>query len=1152
MTNNFLIKKSVAAPLPSGPRWGQSLLLLLTITLLLCAAPLTGWAASASQIQAAIDKIETNKTLDDATRQNALGYYHQAFQRIQNTEQFQREAAEFKRAVRTGPSELKRLRAQLRRSTSDSVLPAYASIAPMEKRLAEIQADLTALNAERTTLERQASDLTSALPYIQQFLKEAQTTQQEAANQLRDLKSGKTGGDANLVVIEAKKIAAQVEINARTVEITKLKAEQSSLDIRSQLVATRLDVKRQQASQLGNQIAALNEKLASLRQKEAELHQKEAEDLAEQAEAADPTVKTAANENAELAGKLSYLVGRLEQIGKRKEEIRRQLDQVNELRRSAQAQLDIAGYSRALGQVLHKQRRQLPEMQQYEADAGARSNEIAQGRLGQFQAQEQRRSLENPSAAARQLIEQSDTPPPQGTRTQVEDSLYQLLTDRVGLIDRLSSTYVNYVNELTELDNLQRQLVAQSEEYSRLLEENLLWIANAPIINFQWPGAILEGVAWFFQPRLWFTFMGQLWQGLVSYPLLALLIVGIEYLLYNRRSQLTRRLIEDAKPLDNPDHDRITYTFDAIAVSLLLALPGPLLAGTIGWLAVHAPAAKLATTGIGAAFYNVAQATFLINAFRILCQEGGVLHQHFHWKQKPRLLLQRNLTRFLPVMAISTFVIVMTQTQHQETYQSGLGRLMFFVISIAVSAFLWRALHPEQGTVAAFLAARQQRWVWRLRMVWFPIVFLTPAALGLLALYGYYYTAIQLQGKFFSSAWLLVSAVIILHLILRALSITKRKLAAQLERAQWEAELAAHVANLDEVPVVKTKNTELLDMDVDLETLDDKARTMLRTLFALTLAGGLWLIWADITPALRIFDQVTLWQYTTGAGETLSTQSVTVANVGLALLAMVLTSLAARNLPSVLEVVILQRLAMDQGSRYAMSTIARYLITIIGTIIAANLLGLEWSKAQWLVAALSVGLGFGLQEIVANFISGLIILFERPFRVGDTVTVGNVSGTVSRIQIRATTITDWDRKELIVPNKTFITDQLVNWTLSDTTVRVVIKIGIAYGSDTVVAQKVMMDAAKSHPYVLDDPAPVVVFQQFGDSSLDFEIRVFVRALEHLLPVRHDLHMQLNQAFVDHNIEIPYPQRDVHLRSISPHAKLTIDRADEGDADGPGE
>jgi potassium efflux system protein len=216
-------------------------------------------------------------------------------------------------------------------------------------------------------------------------------------------------------------------------------------------------------------------------------------------------------------------------------------------------------------------------------------------------------------------------------------------------------------------------------------------------------------------------------------------------------------------------------------------------------------------------------------------------------------------------------------------------------------------------------------------------------------------------------------------------------------------------------------------------------------------------------------------------------------------------------------------MSIQPGGRYAVNQLAKYLIIAIGFISVANELGGSWSQVQWLVAALSVGLGFGLQEIFANLVSGIILLFERPIRVGDTVTINSVTGKVSRIQMRATTIMDWDHKELIVPNKTFITSQLVNWTLSDTTTRVVIPIKIAYGSDVELAHKLLLETAQSTPLVLEDPAPTVTLVGIVDSALEFSIKVFVSELAHRQPVTNNLLISLEKRLCDNHIELPSSQ-----------------------------
>ena len=305
---------------------------------------------------------------------------------------------------------------------------------------------------------------------------------------------------------------------------------------------------------------------------------------------------------------------------------------------------------------------------------------------------------------------------------------------------------------------------------------------------------------------------------------------------------------------------------------------------------------------------------------------------------------------------------------------------------------------------------------------------------------------------------------------------------------------------------------------------------------------GVLAIWADLLPAARVLEQVELWtvskpvtitELDPSGVEQIHTEerqvAITLADVFRGLLVALLTIALIQNLPSLLEATVFRKLGA--GERYAYATIVKYAVALAGLAIAFDAIGVGWSSIQWLVAAVGLGLGFGLQEIFANFVSGLIILLERPIRVGDTVTVGDVSGTVTKIRIRATAITSFDRKELVVPNKSFVTDQLVNWTLSDSVLRVDVPVGIAYGSETEKAIEVLTEVAANNLRVLRNPSPQVLFLGFGDSALSFELRVFVTRVSTVLPVRHELHMAIDKAFREANIEIAFPQQDLHLRTL---------------------
>src|SRR5690606_25355397 len=176
--------------------------------------------------------------------------------------------------------------------------------------------------------------------------------------------------------------------------------------------------------------------------------------------------------------------------------------------------------------------------------------------------------------------------------------------------------------------------------------------------------------------------------------------------------------------------------------------------------------------------------------------------------------------------------------------------------------------------------------------------------------------------------------------------------------------------------------------------------------------------------------------------------------------------LAARNLPGLVEILLSRATKMDGAGRYTVATLLRYLISVIAVVTVFSLIGLRWAELQWLVAALTLGLGFGLQEVVANFVSGIIMLFERPVRVGDTITIGECSGAVARIRTRATTIIDWDTREVVVPNKNFITERLINWTLSDTMTRIVLPLNISHDADPALVIDTLTRIAKAHPAVL--------------------------------------------------------------------------------------
>ena len=222
---------------------------------------------------------------------------------------------------------------------------------------------------------------------------------------------------------------------------------------------------------------------------------------------------------------------------------------------------------------------------------------------------------------------------------------------------------------------------------------------------------------------------------------------------------------------------------------------------------------------------------------------------------------------------------------------------------------------------------------------------------------------------------------------------------------------------------------------------------------------------------------------------------------------------------------------MERGTREAMTTMAGYVGVLIAIIVSLAMAGIDFANLALIAGALSVGIGFGLQNIVNNFISGLILLFERPIKTGDWIVVGNTEGYVKRIRIRSTQLQTFDRADVIVPNAELITGQVTNWMLSDTTGRARIPIGVAYGTDVQKVKAILLKIADEHPDVLTDgsvPAPFVLFKEFADSSLNFELRCHIRNIDNRLRVVSDINFAIDKAFREAGISIPFPQRDVHI------------------------
>ena len=547
----------------------------------------------------------------------------------------------------------------------------------------------------------------------------------------------------------------------------------------------------------------------------------------------------------------------------------------------------------------------------------------------------------------------------------------------------------------------------------------------------------------------------------------------------------------------------------------------------------------------------VAMIGFPLGLLRQLCRRGGLGEQHFEWSNSAIAQIRRNLPWLIslgmPLIFIAS-AIYSTDAEHRVDLSE---RLCFVAATLLLTELFRRILKPETGILSEYLAKRRGSWIDRLHVLWYWGGVSVPVALAGLTIAGFYYTAQQLAWRLYLTIVFALVTLLVREYLQRLLLIQRRRLSIEQAQERRAAMLAAQ-ARQQAVEGTGSESVSRLNPEAivpapaqtSVAALSEQSRSLINAGFVFTALIGIWLIWVDVLPALRIMDQWPLWRTTVtieveealpDGSSIMATrevvQSVTIADLALALLILSMTIACARNIPGLMEMWILQRLPLDNSVRYAITSLTSYLIVLLGIMLSFNAVSVGWSKVQWLATALTFGLGFGLQEIFANFVAGLILLFERPLRIGDVVTVDDVSGVVSRIRIRATTITNWDRKEYVIPNKEFITGRMLNWTLSDKTNRVVINVGIAYGSNVELARSLMLKVCREHPLTLEEPPASVTFEGFGDNTLNFVIRTFLPDLDNRLAVIDALHTTIDREFRANGIEISFPQRDLHLRSI---------------------
>lgn len=1055
---------------------------------------------SSSEVQQSLDTLAERK-LPEAEQKALKAILEQTLTLLENQDDSEKRLADLKRQLAEAPRQISDAQRELARLKATRQVPVSERYA--KSNLAQLEQVLSQRSTQLSDGQKQLAEANSLIITAQTRPERAQaeiSSNQARTQQLNALL--KVGKDAGKPLSDELRDQYNAELAALEAQTQLRRQELAGNSLLQDLGNSRRDLLVERIHRLEQESQDL-QSLINVKRRESS--EQTVAELSREAQKATPDSLLAAESatNLKLSDYLLRSTDRLNELTQQNLRTRQQLDTLSQADQALEEQISVLKGSLLLSKILYQQKQALPHLR---LDANL-ADEIADIRLYQFELGQQRDKMGNPQDYVDNLLTRQ---PPEQVTPDLRETLLDLATTRVELFDRLGRELNALLNESITLQLNQKQLATTAQALRNTLEEQMFWIPSNKPLDLAW----LKGAPQHLKAQLaelpWGEGVTELWEGLVDRPWLFIPLLLLIGALLWRRGWLYSKLNDLHHDIGHYKRDSQMHTPLALLLNVLLALPVTLFLALCG-LALHIDARGQNAT-LGDALLEMALAWLVFYTLYRILAPGGVAELHFHWPRPQVALLSKQIRRLGVVVMALVAVVTVAEHQPQALADDVIGIIVvltcYALMALVLSNLLLAEPMREQTSPFRLLIG--------IAFTLLPLVFMV--AVG----FGYYYTSLKLTDRLINTLYLLILVLLIEATFVRGLAVAARRLAYARAIAKRQAQ-PRETPDGDEVVVEEPV--------LDIEQVNQQSLRLIR----LALLGGfiacLYLVWADLITVFAYLDQITLYQYVSGTGDTATHVPISLLDGLGALIIVGITAALARNLPGLLEVLVLSRLKLAQGSAYATTTLLSYTLVAIGIVSTLATLGVSWDKLQWLVAALSVGLGFGLQEIFANFISGLIILFERPVRIGDVVTIGNLSGTVSKIRIRATTITDFDHKEIIVPNKTFITGQLINWSLSDTVTRVTLKLGVAYGSDLELVRKLLLQAAQENVRVLKEPAPSVYFLTFGESTLDHELRIHVRDLGDRNPATDEINRFIDREFAKHGIDIAFRQVDVYVKNL---------------------
>lgn len=1081
------------------------------------------------EIQQRLEQSKTLPELDDQQKAAVVEAYQKALKELDRADACAKLAADFDQRIKSAPVELQNARKELEQPavTPKLEMPANSSLAELESELTQKKTELAGAQESLTRLEaepkRRAERRLTSIP------KESEQASNQLAEVVKSLQAPPAEGDpeplraARRTLLSARKLARENEIAA-------LKSERECYNAEDELLPKQRDLAMRNVALKKAEVEAWQTIIQERRATDAT---RKLQQAVREKKQTSPELQGIAAENEELAKRVKTINDNISVAEQQSNEFKNVLADLKRNYAALKSRYNTFEATPEIGPLLLQYRAELRRRRQQLDQVRVADSTIVQVDLESTKLNEDRRKLNDVTARAKEIMGTLDLSGPHPpTREALDYELRELLRNRCDILDSLIAAYNRYFGKLSgELREVESDLDEEIAEQANYIDERILWVRSASALSPADLAAAVQCVTWFASPTQWATVFRILAADFAKHSFLLVGVGGLLGALWAAQRKMRARIRELGEQAARANVDNMTPTLRVLELTVLMSLPWTLFLLCLGWRLDSATSQTELSLALARGLKVTGIVLLPLELIRHVCRGHGLGQDHFGWPEAGLKAIRRRLRWFMLIGLPLTLAAAATHKLDNERWKDSLGRMLFIGAMLLLAVFIQRIFDPFGGILQAFLGSREvsRR---RTHYLLLPPLIVLPLLLAGLAAIGYYYTAEQLAARLQVTAWLLLALLIAGSLAMRWVLVSRRRLAiSQARQRRAAAQAAAQAAESSDLPAPPALAEETLDLTV----VNAQTRRIVETAVVAALLVGLWGIWADVLPASSILN----WELWSVTDSNQQTKWINVSHVLLACISFVVMVIAGRNIPGLLEISLLQRLPLEPATRYAITTLSRYAITVLGVIAICGVLGITWEKVHWLIAAVSVGLGFGLQEIFANFVSGLIILFERPIRVGDIVTVGDVSGVVSRIRMRATMIVDWDRKELIVPNKEFITGRVLNWTLSDQMNRIVVNVGVAYGSDVAKVRDLLLKIAREQELIMTDPAPMAGFEGFGDSSLNFVLRCYLTSLEHRLEVIHELHSQIHNAFQAEGIEIPFPQRDLTIRYLDAAGSQTV-------------